>query len=463
MRNWKALVAVLTAGLFFWVSGAAGPESEAGISSAKPAPVQVAFTSHELENGLRIILSEDRSAPTYSIAVTYRVGSRDERKGRTGFAHLFEHMMFQGSENVGKGEHFILVLNNGGSMNGTTNADRTNYFQTLPSNQLELGLFLEADRMRSLDISQANLDNQRNAVQEERRQRVDNQPYGRTSETLIGVAYDNFAYQHSTIGSMEDLNAATLDDISEFFRIYYAPNNAVLTLVGDFDSNRALDRIKHHFGAIPRQPDPPDPDLTEPPQSAERRASVNDRFARLPRIDMAWKIPPGYSDDWYPLSVLASILGSGQSSRLFQKLVRDEEVALQASSGAQARTGTGLLTAIAVGRPGIDLESIEDLIDAQVERLQNEKVQNWELEKAFMQLRRQRAQSLASTLSRAVQLGNLAVTHGNPDLINTIEKRIQEVTAEDIQRVARRYLVKTNRTIVTTLPEARSEPSRASE
>src|SRR5215510_4469511 len=200
----------------------------------------VKFTEHKLKNGLRVILSEDHSAPTYSICVTYNVGSRDERPGRTGFAHLFEHMMFQGSDNVGKGEHFILVLNNGGSANGTTNADRTNYFQTLPANQLELGLFLEADRMRSLKINQANFDNQRQTVQEERRQSYDNRPYGKSYEAVIETAYDNFAYKHSTIGSMEDLNAAMVRDAAEFFHTYYAPNNAVLSLVGDFNTDVAL-------------------------------------------------------------------------------------------------------------------------------------------------------------------------------------------------------------------------------
>jgi zinc protease len=190
--------------------------------------IDVRFSEFRLKNGLRVLLSEDHHAPTYSICMTYNVGSRDEVPGRTGFAHLFEHMMFQGSANVGKGEHFILVLNNGGSANGTTNADRTNYFQTLPANQLELGIFLEADRMRSLNVTQANLDNQRQTVQEERRQSYDNRPYGRTYESVIGTAYDNFAYKHSTIGSMEDLSAATLEDAAKFFKTYYAPNNAVL-------------------------------------------------------------------------------------------------------------------------------------------------------------------------------------------------------------------------------------------
>src|SRR5690242_19342023 len=188
----------------------------------------VKFTDHKLKNGLRIILSEDHSAPTYSISVTYNVGSRDERPGRTGFAHLFEHMMFQGSQNVGKGEHFVLIENNGGGMNGSTSSDRTEYHETLPANQLDLALFLEADRMKSLAINQANLDNQRETVKEEKRQSHDNQPYGQTFDTLFETAYDAFGYKHSTIGSMEDLNAANVKDVADFFKTYYAPNNAVL-------------------------------------------------------------------------------------------------------------------------------------------------------------------------------------------------------------------------------------------
>ncbi|HSC43646.1 MAG TPA: pitrilysin family protein, partial [Candidatus Binatia bacterium] len=211
----------------------------------------VDFKEFRLKNGLRVLLAEDHSAPTYSICVTYNVGSRDERPGRTGFAHLFEHMLFQGSENVGKGEHFILVQNNGGSANGTTNIDRTNYFETLPANQLELGIFLEADRMRAPAITQANFNNQRLTVQEERRQSYDNRPYGKTYEAVIGLAYDNFGYKHSTIGSMEDLNAATIGDAEAFFKTYYAPNNAVLALVGDFKTDAALALIKKYFEKIP--------------------------------------------------------------------------------------------------------------------------------------------------------------------------------------------------------------------
>src|SRR5450432_4194174 len=234
-----------------------GPAALADTPRSRPAVPQIKFTDYRLANGLRVVLSVDHSAPVVAVAAVYDVGSRNEREGRTGFAHLFEHMMFQGSANVGKGEHFIQVLNNGGGMNGTTNEDRTTYFEELPKNQLDLGLFLEADRMRALNITQANLDNQRNAVQEERRQGIDNQPYGRAQLDVDNLSYDNFAYKHSTIGSMTDLNAASIDDVKDFFRIYYAPNNAVLTLVGDFEPDAALVQVKKYFGAIPSQPVPP--------------------------------------------------------------------------------------------------------------------------------------------------------------------------------------------------------------
>src|SRR5919109_950220 len=262
---------------------------------AKP---KISFQEFTLKNGLRVILSEDHSAPTYSICVTYNVGSRDERPGRTGFAHLFEHMMFQGSTNVGKGEHFILVLNNGGSANGTTNEDRTNYYETLPANQLELGIFLEADRMRALDVTQANFDNQRHAVQEERRLNYDNRPYGRTIEVATA-----------------------------FFRTNYAPNNAVLSLVGDFQTETALALVKKYFENIPSQPPPPAPDMSEPEQSGERRKTIEDAFAQAPRLDVVYKTVPGNTPDWYALRVLGHIMAGDFSSRLYRKLVKEREMA----------------------------------------------------------------------------------------------------------------------------------------
>jgi zinc protease len=425
-------------------------------------PLQIPIQQHKLDNGLRVVLSEDHSAPTYAIAVTYNVGSHDEHAGRTGFAHLFEHMMFQGSQNIGKGEHMILVENNGGSMNGTTSEDRTNYFETFAANQLDLGLFLEADRMRALAITQANLDNQRSTVQEERRQSVDNQPYGKTDELLQETVYDNFANKHSVIGSMEDLNAATLKDVQEFFRIYYAPNNAVLTLVGDFKPDEALAKVKQYFGSIPSQPSPAIPDLSEPKQKGERRKTVQDPFAQIPRLDIAYKIPPGNTDDWYALSVLSDTLARGQASRLYQTLVKDKELAVNAFSRPEEHRGPSFFEVVVMARPGKDLAEVEKSVYAEIDRLKSEPIADWELEKVRMASRRQAALQLRSTLYRAIVIGQMAVFYGDPNLINTRFTKIQSVSKEDIQRVAKTYLTEDNRTVITTLPKPKAETATKS-
>ena len=427
-----------------------------GAAEAAVRPIKVPFTEFRLKNGLRVILSEDHSAPTYAICVTYNVGSRDEPKGQTGYAHLFEHMMFQGSEKVGKGEHFILVQTYGGRSNGTTNADRTNYFETLPANQLDLGLFLEADRMRSLAVNQANLDNQRHAVQEERRLRVDNQPYGKTFEIVYETAYDNFAYQHSTIGSMEDLNAATVEDAASFFKAYYSPSNAVLSLVGDFKTEEALAKVKKYFEDIPARPLRPAADTSEPEQKGERRRTIEDAFAQRPRIDIVYKIPPGNTADWLALEVLGRVLMSGRSSRLYQKLVKEKEAAVEVSGGAQERRGPSLFWVVVMARPGKELAEIERLVDEELSLIENELVAQWEMEKAQMQGRSRHAEQLHSTQSRATRLGHYAVYYDDPSLLNTLEERIGRVTAEDLKRVARSYLKKSNRTVVVTLPAAKA-------
>ena len=415
----------------------------------------VAFKEFTLKNGLRVILSEDHSAPTYSICVTYNVGSRDERPGRTGFAHLFEHMMFQGSDNVGKGEHFILVLNNGGSANGTTNADRTNYFQTLPANQLELGLFLEADRMRSLKINQANFDNQRQTVQEERRQSYDNRPYGKSYEAVIETAYDNFAYKHSTIGSMEDLNAAMVRDAAEFFHTYYAPNNAVLSLVGDFNTDVALRLVKKYFESISSQPPPPAVDTSEPEQKGERRKSMEDAFAQAPRIDIVYKVPPGNAPDSYALKIVGEVLSGGLSARLHQKLVKEREMALSVSAGPDERRGPSLFWISIMARPNVNLTELEGLVYKELDRIKVEPIGDWELDKIRMQVRRRQSQGFYSTRTRANTLGQYAVYYDDPSLINSMQVKLSQVTKADVQRVAATYLKETNRTVVTTLPKAK--------
>ena len=419
--------------------------------------VRVNFKETTLKNGLRVITVEDPAAPVIAISVTYNVGSRDERQGRTGFAHLFEHMMFKGSENVGSGEHFMLVFNNGGTMNGTTNEDRTNYFEALPANQLDLALFLEADRMKSLAITKDNLDNQRNAVQEERRLGVDNQAYGKSQEKHQEMMYDNFAYKHSVIGSMDDLNAASVEDVAAFFKTYYAPNNAVLVLVGDFSTPEALAKIRTNFESIPRQPDPPKVDMAEPQQKAERRATMEDQLARAARIDMAYKAVEGNTADFYALQVLSAALQSGQSSRLYQKLVKEKEVVSGVGGFMDEKRGVGGFYTNATLRANVKPEDVEALIYAEVERLKKEPIADWELQKAKNTTRRNFINGLQSTLSRAVTMGQYTVYYNDPSLINTRLDKVAAVTKEDVQRVANKYLVDTNRTIVITTPKAKAK------
>ncbi|HEY0346813.1 MAG TPA: pitrilysin family protein [Pyrinomonadaceae bacterium] len=436
----------LSAALLFALAGSA-------LAQAGKNP-HVDLKETRLANGLRVVTVEDHNAPVIAVNVTYNVGSRNEQPKRTGFAHLFEHMMFQGSENVGKSEHFMLVLNNGGTMNGTTNEDRTNYFEAMPANQLELALFLEADRMRSLAVTQDNLDNQRNAVQEERRIGLDNAAYGKSGEIQQELMYDNFAYKHDTIGSMDDLNAASVADVQAFFKMYYAPNNAVLTVVGDFKTADALATVKKYFEAIARQPDPPAVDMTEPEQKAERRTSVDDVLARAARVAIAYKTVPGNTADFYALQVLGNVLGGGGSSRLNQKLTREKELVTNANSSAQETRGVGGFYVTATPRRGVKTEDVEAAVYEEIARLQKEPIADWELQKAKSGARRNFINGLQSSLNRANTIGQYSVYYGDPNLINTRLDKVMAVTKEDVQRVANKYLVATNRTVVITVPKA---------
>jgi len=426
----------------------------AGLGAEEPKLPRVEFTDQKLDNGLRVIIAVDRTAPVFGISVTYNVGSRNERPGRTGFAHLFEHMMFQGSENVGKGEHFILVFNNGGNMNGTTNEDRTNYFESLPKNQLDLALFLESDRMRSLAVNQSNLDNQRNAVQEERRLGEDNQPYGHAYLEIDNLAYDNFAYKHSVIGDMADLNAATLDDVKAFFHTYYAPNNAALVLVGDLDPREALEKVKKYFGAIPSQPNPPAVEMEEPPHYGERHETIMDPLARTPLVLMAYHIPAGNTADNYAMRVLANVLAQGQSSRLYQHLVKDKQLATQVFAQADARRGPSLLYLYAFLRPGVNPEDCAKAIRDEISTVQKDGITSQEIEKARIQFLRQTIEGRQTDLGTAIAIGQYAVFFDDPNLINTIVDKLNAVTADQVKDAAQKYLVPAQLAVVTDLPAA---------
>jgi len=425
-----------------------------GVSLSAITPPTVKFTDTKLPNGLRLIVAEDHAAPVFSIAVIYNVGSRNERAGRTGFAHLFEHMMFKGSENVGPGEHFYTVFSNGGTMNGTTNKERTLYFETMPANQLEAGMFLEADRMRSLAIVKENLDNQRNAVQEERRQGLDNQPYGRTNESVDDLAFDNPAYKHSVIGSMDDLSAAATEDVAAFFQTYYAPNNAILAVTGDVTTARVTELARKYFGSIPAQPAPPAVDINQPPQGGERRLSLEDALARLPRIDISYRIPSSVSADDDAIDALSRVLAGGRSSRFYESIVRKQQLAVNINAFAPDSRGPRLFRIVATPTPGKSLEEVEAAVYAEIELLKTKPIADWELDKAHNAARRQLVTNVGSSLSRAINLAEYALIYNDPGMINTLWDRIAKVNMADVQRVARQYLTVDNRSVIVTRPKA---------
>jgi len=426
-------------------------------ATAKP----VVFEQYTLPNGLRVILAPDSFAPVIAINVTYDVGSRDEKPGRTGFAHLFEHMMFQGSEKVGKGEHILLTTSVGGTMNGTTNQDRTNYFESLPKNQLRLAVFLEADRMRSLDISQTNLDNQRAVVQEERRQSYDNRAYGQSYEALLDLAYTNFAYKHSTIGSLADLDAATIDEVRGFFATYYAPNNAVVSITGDFDKEEAKRYVSEYFGVIAKQPAPPRLDYTEASRfkAGERRKTISDKLARQTRITQAFVTVPGNDPDANALNILGDILFRGRTSRLYKSLI-DTGLATTAGAGLDEGRGNALFTLTATlppGKTGAEATAqVENVLNAEVERIAKSGVSREEVDRAVRANRVALAGSYQTALSRASALSAFAVYYNDPNRINTLATDLAKVTPKQVQEAAKKYLTKNNRAVLIVEPEAKT-------
>ena len=413
---------------------------------------RIAVERYTLGNGLRVVLSEDHSVPVVSVAVYYDVGSRNEREGRTGFAHLFEHMMFQGSENVPKAGHFQYVFNNGGTMNGTTSSERTNYFETLPASQLPLALWLESDRMRSLRVTQENLDNQREAVKEEKRLSYDNRPYSSAFLRLNELVYRNPRNAHSTIGSMEDLDAATVDDVSEFFRVYYAPNNAVLTVVGDFDTAEARALIEKYFATIPSQAPPPPVDVSEPEEVASRGEVYRDPFAQLPAIMLGWKLPARRTPDFYALSLGTDLLLDGDSSRLYQRLVKEEESVVAIQGGLGERRGPSTLYVFAIPKPGHETEAIRATIREEVGRLATEGPSAEEMEKLHNTLLNDAVRSRQSSLYRAQRLAEYTLYDGDPTLLNTELERYLAVSPGEISAAVARYLLTDNHSIIEVVP-----------
>lgn len=419
----------------------------------------IEFERFRLDNGLEVQLAPDDSVPTIAVAVTYDVGAKDDPPGREGLAHLFEHLFFTGSLNVGRGEHHFLVTTQGGAPNGQAFIDHTQVWATLPANQLELALFLEADRMRSLRLDQGRLEAERGTVIAERQQRMDNQPYGRAQEALYNLAFDRPVYRKSALGSDAGLQRITLQEANDFFRIFYAPSNAVLSITGDFDPETARALVEKYFQHIPAQPPAPDIALDESPQSGERRGRVEDPFAPGPRTYIGYKIPPGTSDDIEALMVLSAVLGEGASSRLHQSLVRDREVATAIGSSLEVRKGPGLLTIVAAPGQNRDEAAVLAALDEEITRLRDDGISEEDVRRARTRLRLARTMQLQQSAQRALLLGEYETRFGEAALVNRRLRRLAVVSAADVRRAARTYLVPDHRSILSVVRGAAAAPA----
>ena len=423
-------------------------------ASSESQSIKIPFKELTLENGLRVVLSEDHSAPVVAVTVYYDVGSRNETKGRTGFAHLFEHMMYQGSENVGKGEYFKYIENNGGDLNGTTHVDYTDYYEVLPSNRLALALWLESDRMRSLKITRENLDNQRQAVEEEKRLSIDNQAYWPELDQMDQMVFHNWAFGHSTFGSMQDLEAATVGDVKQFFDAYYIPGNAVLAVCGDLDLPDTEALVRRYFGSIPPHQAPPAVDVSEGPGVARHKSVAVDAHADVPEIVMAWKIPPRRSQESYAIALLKAIASDGESCRLYQSLVKKKALALSVQAALEEQRGPSQMYIQIVHKNEIKPEQIESAVIAEVDRIKRLGVTNEELIRVKNQYRLARfvggeeGRNLQTPIGRAMALAEFTLFDGDPSLINTEIDRYMAVTADQIQNVARKYLVPANNSVL---------------
>jgi predicted Zn-dependent peptidase len=418
-----------------------------------------------LANGLRVVVSPDRTAPFVTVGVYYQIGFRLEPFGRSGFAHLFEHMMFQGSENAGKMEHIRLINSSGGLLNGTTNYDITNYFESVPSNALERVLWLEADRMRALKVDDENLRNQRDVVKEEVRVNVMNQPYGGFPWLdLPPVAFRNWPNAHNFYGDFVDLDAATLEDVQKFFRTYYAPNNAVLLIMGDFDVKEGFALAKKYFEDIPKAPLPPKADVSEQPQIEERRGEVLEQFGPLPAMAIGYTLPARNTEDWYAMTLLDGVLHGGRAGRVHRELVLEKQIAVEASGGADRidTNGPTQMVTRVFHRPDVASDDVIDAFDSIVRDVQEKGIEDDELAPVKVKLRSDFYSMLEGGMGSHMPrfglmhyLACFTLFDGDPNRINTIFDGFEAVTPAQIQAAAQKYLVPKNRAIVLRLPVAR--------
>ena len=417
-------------------------------------PTKVDYEMHTLDNGLKVILSEDHSTPIVHLQMVYHVGSKNERPGRTGFAHLFEHMMFKGSKNVLPDSHLTMISRVGGDGNAYTTEDATTFLQTVPSQYLPLVLWLEADRMATLRIDERTFEAEREVVKEERRWRYEDAPFGLLTEILYDHAYTVHPYKHSVIGSMEDLEAASVDDVREFFDTYYVPENATLVLVGDFDPVQALAHIKLYFGRVPKAKRPVPRDIPrEPPSTAERRVTLTQSENwPLPAVIVAHHITYDGHPDAYPLHIATKVLSDGLSSRIYRRLVYEEQLAVSAAGDRLIIEDPNLFYAFSIVQPGRTPAESEAALIEELERLKTDFISERELQQAKNQFARDYVFGRGTIEQKASHLVHAAVIHDDITTVDAEFDIFMNVTREDVQRVARTYFTEENRLVLTILP-----------
>ncbi len=444
----------------------AAPSAQPGVAPGSPASsFTVPVVYRKLPNGLRVVVSENHAAPVVVVEVMYRIGFRIEPRNRTGFAHLFEHLMFQGSEHVAKFEHVRIVNENGGVLNGSTRFDHTNYFEVMPSNALELAMWLEADRMRSLKITPENLKNQQDVVSEEVRVNVLNQPYG--AFEWLGLpqkANTNWFNAHNFYGDLSDLQAATLEDVKKFFDTYYAPNNAVLVVCGDATVDEVMKLAQKQFGDIPSRPLPPKVDISEPPQTTEKSFTEGDKLARTPALAFGYHLPERMTREFFALSLLDPLLVSDESAKLYQALIKENQIASNVTGGFNYGLGNNfdyngpmLYTFRVDYRPDIKGADVLKVVDKVIAAVQEHGITDDELKQAKVNFRSSFLESLEGGaipgFGRADLLAALALYDDDPNRINTILAELEKITATDVRDAARKYLVPANRTSIDRRPE----------
>jgi zinc protease len=421
-------------------------------SSAAVRPPKLQYELSTLPNGLTLVLSEDHSTPIVHLQLWYHVGSKNESPGRTGFAHLFEHLMFKGSRNVEPEGHTSYISSVGGQANAFTEDDVTVFWETVPAQYLPLALWLEADRMASLRITKETFSNERDVVKEERRMRVDNQPYGRLNEIIYSLAFTTHPYQHATIGSMKDLEAASVEDVRDFYNTYYVPANATLALVGDFDAAQAKELVSEYLGRVPKADRAVPRDIPkEPAQAKERRVTLEEPWP-LPAVIVAHHITYDGHPDSYPLHVASKVLSDGQTSRIYQKLVYETQIAVAAFGGANLIEDPNLFYAVAIVQPGHTPDQAITALIAELDRLKAEPISDHELQRAKNQFARDYIVGRETDQQKASQLAHAVVIHHDVTTADGEFDIFQNITTADVQRVARTYFTSENRLVITLMP-----------